>query len=145
MSNKSYSGSIGISKINGSEEHYIEIQIEDKDSCSRFVTVEISLKEFAEAITGLHGAKCTLQFRDLDKVGKLREQKEEFIKTPKEFPGNWDSSKEEKTKWAKEIVKPFEVNGWEAMLNQIDNHYYYQSGKEEHKFVFIRYVERKED
>lgn len=49
----------------------IVIRVSDNDACAQFVEIELSLEEFAQAITGLDSCKYTCN--DLNKVGKIRE------------------------------------------------------------------------
>lgn len=64
---------LSISKPSGGGEAYIEICIQDEASRIAFATVKLGLKDFAEAITGLGGIKCTTEVRGLAFVGKRKE------------------------------------------------------------------------
>ena len=48
----------------------IRIQVRDETSRNNFVTISISLEDFAFAITGLSEIKCSAEVKRLDIVGK---------------------------------------------------------------------------
>ena len=68
-------GAVTISKVqsNQTPEPWIVIQVADKSSRTTFCEVVMSLKDFAEAITGLGHLDCDVEVCGLDKLGLVRE------------------------------------------------------------------------
>jgi hypothetical protein len=69
-------GNLTISRPNGGrsdESPHISIKIRDATSRIDFVTIEVPLANFAEALTGLSEVEARLTVRGLGNVGKVRE------------------------------------------------------------------------
>ena len=69
-------GNLTISRPNGGrsdENPCISIKVRDATSRIDFVTIEVPLANFAEALTGLSEVEARLTVRGLDNVGKVRE------------------------------------------------------------------------
>jgi hypothetical protein len=76
-------GSITITRPNYSDgTGLIRIAVKDALSLSRFIEVEIGLKEFAEALTGLSEVAVSFEVRNLDIVGLRRFRETRFIDCP---------------------------------------------------------------
>ena len=104
---------IGISRPTyAGKESHISIRIQDENSRAHFVEVEISLADFALAVTGLSGVDCTAKVKDLEKVGKMQETDTLEFVLPEDFP-TYSGDKEEVKKLAKEICP----EGWTPDLS----------------------------
>lgn len=102
-------GKLTISRIYGGlRDNTIEVRMQDPLSVTEFVTAELSLEDFAKAVTGQGFVDCTLELHGLDRVGKKRETK------PLEFTfvsnRNYKGVREE----AKELCQSFADDGWIA-------------------------------
>jgi hypothetical protein len=76
-------GQLTISRWKGNDDtEGINIELIDADSHVRFVVVNISLEDFAKAITGLGYVPVDLDVRGLDKVGKIAEFKSTTVPVP---------------------------------------------------------------
>lgn len=98
---------VTISKLIGGDNNKIRIEIEDELSGATFVSVDLSLEAFAQAITGLSIVSGEMKVRNLDLIGKRREMKKEIVPTD-----NYNPSYED----VLELAKPFEVDGWKANM-----------------------------
>ena len=112
----------------------IAIDIGDTASHLTIVRVEIGLKEFAEALTGL--AFCDAEITHIvnasyiDKLGKIKETKSIFVK--KAF---MDESEQ------KRLVKEAIPEGWELWSDGCSS----QQHGEQHKAIVCRYVAAQEE
>lgn len=102
---KELEGKITISKVSGYDGQYVEIQIEDNGSRNRFVTVKLSLENFAKAIMNQGYIPMTFETGNLAVVGKDIESKELI------FPvDGWFHAKD----FAEENCQKFAEDGWTA-------------------------------
>jgi len=93
--------------ISNAEDDYIKIEVCDENSCNTFVTLKLSLKDYAMCISGLSGAKCEGEVRCLDRVGKKHEHKIfEFPLGPEDEVDFRDKKK------AREIIQEVCPEGW---------------------------------
>jgi len=112
-------GKITISRIrNNKEDGFINIQFEDKLSCTRFMEAKMTLADFASALTGLGYVDCEFELHPAN-VGKLRQSKTELIP----FVNPYKATKEEK----EAAVNALEVDGWKGYRGDLDNHHRYNS------------------
>ena len=58
------------------------IQVRDETSRNNFVTISISLEDFAFAITGLSEIKCSAEVKRLDIVGKYKVRENRSVVCP---------------------------------------------------------------
>lgn len=79
MSKQKIKANITISRPSGFDNEIIRIAIGDESSRVQFVTLDIALADFAEALTGLASVKCDAEVKDLDVVGLEKERKQETI------------------------------------------------------------------
>lgn len=120
----------------------VSIQVNDEVSGTRVIDVRVPVEDFARALMGLNGVGCT--FSLLSRVvGKRRELKELFVVVP-------DSgfNKESRKRVAAEAVRPFEVDGWKASLDDALNHHRVVRWEDNGKVVrvrFTRFVEETND
>jgi len=100
-------GQITISRPYGGSDSYINITIEDDTSNIEFVDLEIGLKEFAEALTGMSNQKCDIELRGLENLGKKHEHDVIEFPMPEVEWGKRDSV-------AFEEAKKHVPDGWEV-------------------------------
>ena len=81
------------------------IRLKDESSSIEFFDGEISLEDFAKAVTGQGFVPCPAEVRGLENVGKSRERK----KTSIICPLGWASSKDELTEW---LIANGGESGW---------------------------------
>lgn len=119
----------------GSE--FISIRVEDEDAGITFLELEISYANFAQALTGLHGMDCDMEFRGLENVGKRQEQKNIEFKMPK-----YEHYKDRQTIAAKEAQRQA-PEGWTASTYFGSRSSFFQSDNEEWARTSIyRWVEK---
>lgn len=130
-------GKITISRTSSNVEgEFISIQIRDKNSTLGIVDVEMSLEDFALALTGVSRMPAQLKVADsLENVGKKIEHKAENV-----FYGDvWKDAEFEAV--IRENSKQFEVDGWKLKPEKYNprkaNRGYYLTS-------FVRYAERGE-
>ncbi|RTL00151.1 MAG: hypothetical protein EKK57_07840 [Proteobacteria bacterium] len=70
-------GKIRISKVTDStkDEDFIRITLQDTTSKIQFLTVDVSLDDFARALFGIENTPCELTFNNLKAIGKTKEVK----------------------------------------------------------------------
>lgn len=73
---------------NGDGTKFITIAIRDSVSRIIFADIEIDLADFAEALTGLSEVECSIVYRCLENVGKVKETKKVAIKLPNNLTRN---------------------------------------------------------
>jgi len=116
---------------------YIRIALLDSKSSVEFLSVEISLENFAKCITGM--ANCPVQFgiRATDKIGKQLEVKHEVIEVPddhlmRESPGEIEKA-----------LAPYEVDGWKGRSRDALN-FHNRVSENKYKVCFFRWVDSEE-
>lgn len=111
----------------------IHITISDSDSAVTFFDGHMELEDFASAVTGL--SRCPIEFRLMgtEKVGMKLENK--TIRIP--YPYDWTLGKPFMEDM-RELVKPYEVDGWKATDIESMNHHKYSNQK--YAVSFRRYV-----
>ena len=128
-------GKLTISRYNDfGNKDPIHITITDEKSGVSFCDIEMSLENFARAITGISLQKCNFSTHNLSKVGMKREIKSESVQTPDDFSS---SNKDEKIK----ILKPYNIDGWQGSLSDLGNHHHYNYGNKSYTVSFTRWVE----
>lgn len=130
-------GKISISRItsNTPRGSWVRISLEDENSYTRFLDVDIDFEQFGNVVTGQSDRPCDIELRGLDLLGKKHEHKIEFIKFFR------DADKEENNK----VIDAYEVDGWEARRSDLKNHHNYVAAKSDedqecYKISFVRYV-----
>lgn len=103
MSN--FRGNISITR---SSNHVINIRLRDKASRTEFVDVQMTLEDFASAVTGLAAVDVFGDVRGLDRVGKVKVL--ESRQTT--YPGN---SYDDRAKQESYIVENCQEEGWELL------------------------------
>lgn len=124
-------GAITISRVscNNPEREYMRIHLQDVASRTTAIDIEMSMEDFALALTGMGKVDCEFEIDPLAPIGKFVEGSSKLL--PK-LP--FDATEED----AKEALKPYEKDGWKG-----DAHSYINS----HNFIddkcsvtFRRYV-----
>ena len=112
----------------------IEIEIEDNASGIRICTAEISMEAFAQAVTGLSSCPCNITLYQSENIGKKLEVKDELIPYP------YSNSEFEKV--IKDLVEPYEIDGWKAdsYYTGSYNHHQHNYSNATYKMAFRRYV-----
>ena len=128
-------GNITLSRYDSNYEdtHPIHLKVEDKDSGTQFIDIGMTLKDFAFLITGMGYIDCQFELRGLDVVGKKREHKKESVSLP---PGMFLPTKEQ----AKELIKPFEVDGWIGSIDDATNHHNRSRVSDNVLVSFVRFI-----
>jgi hypothetical protein len=128
-------GTITIGRSHGgseqSQEQPIHIEIRDEASGTRFIEVQMSLEAFASALFGLSSQDCSFELRT-ENVGKIREMKYELIPAPD------ITCFSDRERQAKQILEPFEIDGWKGRVDDLLNHHCREGGNQ--RVLFVRYV-----
>ena len=100
-----FKGNISIAR---SSNNMINIRLRDKASRTEFVDVQMTLEDFASAVTGLSEVGVVGTVRGLEKVGKVRvlESRQTV------YPGN---SYDDRAKQESYIVENCQEEGWELL------------------------------
>ena len=116
---------------------YISITIQDYLSHGEIVEVKVPLEQFSKAITGQAYQDCEVHYPPQKNIGKVRENKSEFV--PFDSP-NYKVTEEE----LNEALKPFEVDGWKGRREDLTNHHNRGNlgGLDGYNVVFVRYIEK---
>lgn len=101
-------GRITISRVSGSGDDFISIEVTDDASGVTIVDAQMSLEAFGKTVTGCGFTPCELRVGPLEKVGLKHEHKREEIQF------NPFQSGPGALKAAAEVCVPFEVDGWKA-------------------------------
>jgi len=136
-------GRISISKVHVSgedivipgEKDYISIEIEDELSSIRFLSLKMSLLNFANAITGQGYLPVDFKLGGLKNVGKKLEVKTLEVHIPKKNPKRAFLSDED----IRQAIKISEVDGWKGRDKDAKNHHNYLPG-DNYKINFHRWI-----
>lgn len=125
-------GKLSISRITHSKgATVIRFRMEENLSLIGFLEAEISLEDFALALTGQGHIDCTFELYGLKNIGKKLETKVETVPLVNPFQASDE---------ARELaLKPFEVDGWTARESDISNHHRYH--KDTVSVTFSRFVD----
>lgn len=131
---KELAGRVTISRVTSSmrEEEFMEITVQDKASGKRIVKAEISLADFATAITG--GGRQDVKMSVLDDFSKLGMKKEIATRKLPYYSTNDAIFREGQ----KREAKKYEKDGWK-LEEEAFNHHRALNGQ--YHATFIRYVE----
>lgn len=112
-------GRINIARWSSNTEPYhgIRIEVVDGESRVHFLQVNMSVEEFALAITGCGERECEFELRGVDTVGKVREHKEEMVEFDRDVIYSRDRDA------ALLALKSYEVDGWIGDANDAFNHH----------------------
>jgi hypothetical protein len=93
------------------EGHTVRIEIQDKTSRQKIISIEVPMLEFAEALLGLAYRPCEYQIpSDPNLWGMIKEHKTISYSPCDSY------SKDEIRAYLTDIVKPDEVDGWKASI-----------------------------
>lgn len=133
-------GKISINRTSSNQrDDYMTITVEDADSSTNFCTLEMSLHDFAMALTGMGCVGCDLDVIGIERVGLTMEVKREIVRVP-----DFRSAPE----IIRSAVEQFESDGWEGQdsdaLNQ-HNSAGARNAKGDYGYwvTFRRYVSKK--
>ncbi len=128
-------GKITISRMTSSKTgDTIRIRMEDDLSSITFLEAEMSLEDFALALTGQGDIDCTFELQGVRNVGKTLENKVELVPLANPYhAAAWERL---------DALKPFEVDGWTARYSDIENHHRYQ--KDTVSVTFSRFVDKEQ-
>ena len=131
---------ITISHAHSSDDPYVEILIEDESSGVVAANIKIASAELMRALGSLAYRPCVVEWGAIDKVGMVREHKEEFVPFKLDF-----SSKPNRDADAIAALAPFETDGWTARQGDLGNMHRYkkQDGKTGFVVSFSRFVPAK--
>lgn len=135
MSN--FRGNISITR---SSNNMINIRLRDKLSRTEFVDVQMTLEDFASAVTGLAEVDVVGDVRGLDRVGKVKVL--ESRQTT--YPGN---SYDDRSKQESYIIENCQEDGWE-LLPALRSQGSIQKGTTGEillKYSVVKYVEQEND
>lgn len=128
-------GKINISAPYGSGTNYIQIEIEDGSSHTRFLCATMSYRDFTAAVVGRAGQPCEFELAT-DQVGLIHQHKSEQVFIPE---GEFATRKQR----AAAAVKALSIDGWvgrsEDALNQHRLVKYEDQGAW-YSVTFVRYV-----
>lgn len=125
-------GHISITRPQGHSDDYINIKIVDRLSGIRFVECNMSLANFALALTGHGHVDCTFIPRGLDGIGKTRENKVERVFVPKVGYGK-------DTEIVCAALAEHEVDGWKARSGDATNHHRIGERTDKGYFVSVNF------
>lgn len=112
-------GGLSISRCTSPHGTTCRIEVNDSLSNCRILDLELSFEALGNAITGL--AEQPVKFRlfaTSDRIGKRYEHKTERVVIKR----NWIRTKtDENVAAVQEAVKPYEVDGWEARIDDAFN------------------------
>lgn len=119
-------GHISIGKVTvcGTGEQYMKITVEDELSGIEFLSADMSLEDFAKALTGQGFMPTEYELRGLENIGKECQHKTVLM------PHSFDASDED----IDEAIGKHEVDGWIGHREDYKNHHNWKDGK-----VQIRY------
>ena len=129
-------GCISINKVhvNGApsaerKNDYITISLEDITSTCEFVTLKLSLTNFALALTGQSLIPMEFEVAGLENIGKTFQHK--YINLPLIFK----ASKEQ----IDLLISKHEIDGWIGERTNYTNYHYWNRDNSEHQTVKILY------
>jgi hypothetical protein len=114
----------------------VHIEIEDEQSRTRFLDIHMTPLDFAHAILGNGFIDCMFELR-ASNVGKTKETKTEQVYMQN---GSWKISEESK----KNLIAPYEVDGWIGHLNDLGNSHKIVSRDKDGAYYgvnFVRFVD----
>ena len=133
-------GKITVGRVRGSDESQpIRIEIIDTQSSVVVAEARLTLENFALALTGLGHVECEIEWRGVDRIGKVREFKTELIPTP-DNPWRTDPSRRTEEN-LRAHVAPWEVDGWKAHWQDLHNSNKYRHEEKAYEVSFVRFVD----
>ncbi len=119
----------------------IEIQITDKTSGRKFFTVLVSAENLTLALTGAAARPCEFELKNLDLIGKVRENKVVSVLMDKDCDRWGEAGRAEIAK----RLALHEVDGWVANMETATNHNNATERQDDGSYLqrvtFYRYVD----
>ncbi len=112
-------GTVLIACSSGPEGRRMSITVTDERSGSRVVRCELSMEQFAMALSQTNG-RAELHVSRSGNIGKYPEHKDVPVPFARGWPMRDDVLKEAVTK----ALEPFEVDGWKAVRDAMTNSHY---------------------
>lgn len=114
---KQLTGTLSISRTSSNRplDRPIKITLEDELSRCRVVQIELTLADFAEALTGMFGVPCQFTWPSSSVVGKRHEHKTEVVFIPDKCTDRKDQES------ARKHFAEFEVDGWRGRVSDAFN------------------------
>lgn len=140
---KMLDGNISIHAVTSGPEKKVCIWIEDKDSTIQILEIEMTMKDFALALTGQSYIPMKFHLSDTTKVGMQHEVKQMFVTFNRSDFENVIGDDIEIDR----AIKKYEVNGWIGSRKDAKNYHNLVSGsgiKTEiiYRISFHRWVEQ---
>ena len=135
-------GTLSINRVcSNKEETYVSLNLNDENSHCNVVEIKISMKEFAQAVTGLNKQPCSFEYNNSGVIGRKKEYKKELVALPN-FPYNVTDDV------VKAALTQYETDGWQASVYDAKNHKNIIKYDSENKINiydigFVRYIEDK--
>ncbi len=141
-------GKISISRrTGGGVDDSVRIEIVDTNSGIHFCEAELTLENFALALTGLGNVECNYTVRGNELIGKHKEVKTVHLKIPKEVLKSYGK---ERIAFARKIAEKEGLfnNGWCGSIDEVDNMHRrresHADGSATYDVSLHRYVDKKE-
>jgi len=122
----------------GHGEDYINVEVVDELSGMPFVELSISPQQFGLGLTGVN-ASCEFKFSHVDRVGKIRQEKEERVKVDRSSVSN------DLHETLLMAAQPFCVDGWMPILREKARYAPVETSAFEATYIvlFVRFVDAK--
>ncbi len=110
---------------------FVQVELEDEISGTRFLEVTFSLTAFASAMMGQSSQGCEFVLAGMDRLGMKRENKTELVPFDRSKVSGGD--KEGSPGWfaAQAALAPFEVDGWGGNMSDMFNWHRNRTPKKE--------------
>ena len=124
----------------------VVIAVEDEDARSQFLQISITKEAFTRMTLGHQEVEAQLELYNLENLGTIAQNKVELIPMPGE--GKYFSI--DRPKEVTKALKPYEVDGWSARVEDLHNHHNYVARDKKNpkgpyqKVAFFRQVKREE-
>lgn len=106
---------VGLSIARGSNDR-VSIRVQDEASRVQFLLVDLSLEDFARAVTAMHVSGASAEIRGLDLVGLRHEIKHEVVPFDC-YGGDYDA----RAARASAALRAYEVDGWRGDVADLFN------------------------
>lgn len=117
-SETNHKGRLNICRMSNGTEHRMRIEVIDTCSRVHFLRAELSMEEFAMALTAMGDIPCEFVLVHPELVGSIAENKEERVPYPRGYVER-DSVAEKRQIAA--ALKPFEIDGWSGREEDLRN------------------------
>jgi hypothetical protein len=134
---------VQISRATGHGGSVMHLAFTDSLSRVRLLEVEMTMEDFAKAITSMHMSNQPCEYRGLDLIGTRREVKTEMVPWELTYSLGHVESYSPARPEEVEALAPFEVDGWEANVQDLRNGHRVKrvAGKNHAQVSFHRHVQ----